>query len=137
MIITVETEIEVPIENVWECWTNPKHITNWNFANNEWYCPFAKNDLKPGGEFLWRMEAKDGSVGFDFTGTYEQIEDRKSISYKMTDGRKVEINFLSKHNIVKMTESFEAEGTHTDEQQRLGWQAILENFKIYVEAEKI
>lgn len=105
-MITVETEIEAPIEKVWECWTNPKHITNWNFANDEWCCPSAKNDLKPGGGFLWRMEAKDGSMGFDFTGTYQQIEDQKSISYKMTDGRKVEINFLTGDNKVKLIESF-------------------------------
>lgn len=136
MMITVKTEIEAPIEKVWECWTDPKHITNWNFATDEWYCPTAKNDLKEGGEFVWRMEAKDGSMGFDFTGTYQQIENEKSISYKMSDGRKVEISFSNEGNKVKLTESFEAEGTNADEQQRAGWQAILGNFKKYVESTK-
>lgn len=135
-MITVETEIEAPIEKVWECWTNPEHITNWNFATDEWSCPSAINDLKQGGEFVWRMESKDGSMGFDFTGTYQQIEPEKSISYTMTDGRKVEINFLSDGNKTKLTESFEAEGTNADEQQRAGWQAILNNFKRYVESKK-
>lgn len=136
MIITVETEIEAPIEKVWERWTDPKHIINWNYATEEWCCPSAKNDLKPGGEFLWRMEAKDGSMGFDFTGTYRHIEKGRSISYIMTDGRKVDIHFLTEGDKVRLSESFEAEGTHTDEQQRTGWQAIIGNFKKYVETER-
>ena len=133
MMITVETEVEASLDKVWDAWTNPDSITQWNFANNEWFCPSAINNLKEGGEFVYRMEAKDGSMGFDFTGTYERIEDRKSITYKMSDGRNVEINFSKQGDSVKVTEAFEAEGTNSDEQQRLGWQAILRNFKKYVE----
>ncbi len=133
MIITVETSIKAPIEKVWEFWTNPQHITNWNFATDEWCCPSAINDLRPNGEFNWRMEAKDGSMGFDFTGKYDEVKLNELITYKMTDGRTVAINFLEFNNEVKLTEAFEAEGIHSGEQQRAGWQAILENFKKYVE----
>ncbi len=133
MMITVQTTIKAPIKKVWECWTNADHIINWNFASDEWHCPKASNDLKSGGEFNWRMEAKDGSMGFDFTGVYEQIKENELITYKMSDGRKVEIKFTELNDEVKLSESFEAEGINSDEMQRAGWQAILENFKIHVE----
>jgi uncharacterized protein YndB with AHSA1/START domain len=133
-MITVQTKIGAPIEEVWECWTKPEHITEWNFASDQWHCPHAINDLKPGGTFMWRMEAKDGSMGFDFTGTYLQIEKEKFISYKMSDGRRVDIMFGKIGEFVKLSESFEAEGTNSDEQQRAGWQVILGNFKNYVES---
>lgn len=136
MMITVETEIEATLDSVWGAWTDPESITKWNFATDEWCCPSATNDLKPGGEFVWRMEAKDGSMGFDFTGTYDSIENGKSISYKMADGRKVEINFIQEGDKVKLTEAFEAEGTNSDEMQKNGWQAILGNFKQYVQSNK-
>ncbi len=95
-MITVKANIEASIEKVWECWTKPEHITQWNFASDEWCCPSATNELTPGGEFKWRMEAKDGSIGFDFIGIYEKVEEEKSLSYKMSDGRKVNINFEKK-----------------------------------------
>lgn len=136
MMITVETEINATIDQVWDAWTDPEAITQWNFATDEWSCPSAVNDLKSGGEFVYRMEAKDGSMGFDFTGTYDTIADKESISYKMSDGRKVEINFIQQENSVKLTEAFEAEGSNSDEQQRLGWQAILGNFKKYVDGKR-
>jgi len=136
MTITVETEIQAPIEKVWDCWTKPEHITHWNFASEDWCCPSATNDLKPGGEFVWRMEAKDESMGFDFAGTYEQIERGKSLSYKISDGRKVKVSFATEGDSIKLTESFEAEGTNSPELQRTGWQAILENFKKYVESKE-
>ena len=93
MTITVETTIKAPIEQVWEFWTTPEHIINWNFATDQWCCPSAKNDLRPGGEINWRMEAKDGSMGFDFMGTYDEIEQYKRIKYTLDDGRKTEISF--------------------------------------------
>jgi uncharacterized protein YndB with AHSA1/START domain len=133
MMITVETTIKAPISKVWENWTKPEHIINWNFASDEWHCPKASNDLQSGGEFNWRMEAKDGSMGFDFTGVYDQIIDNELITYKMSDGRKVEIRFTETNGEVKLSESFEAEGTNSDEMQRAGWQSILGNFKKYVE----
>lgn len=136
MMITVETEIDASIDKVWDYWILPEHIVNWNFASDEWCCPAAANDLKPGGEFVWRMEAKDGSMGFDFTGTYLQIDKEELITYTMTDGRKVEIHFIDEGNKTKLIESFEAEGTNSDELQRAGWQEILNNFKKYVESGK-
>ncbi len=132
--ITVEITIKAPMEKVWACWTTPEHITQWNFASEEWTCPSATNDLRPGGIFNWRMDAKDGSMGFDFMGTYEQVKDKELITYNMSDGRKVMIQFTNVEEGVKLSETFEAEGTNADEQQRAGWQAILENFRNYVES---
>ena len=83
--ITVKTSVQSDIKKVWNYWTKPEHITNWNFATDEWCCPKAENDLKPNGNFSWRMEAKDGSMGFDFTGTYDKIIDKELISYKMSE----------------------------------------------------
>ncbi|MCF7561093.1 SRPBCC family protein [Sabulilitoribacter multivorans] len=135
-MITVETTIKAPIEKVWEFWTKPEHITNWNFASDDWCCPSATNDLRPDGKFVWRMEAKDGSMGFDFNGIYNQIEKHKFISYTMEDGRNVEIEFKAEGDNIKLTESFEPETTNPVEMQRAGWQAILENFKKLVESSK-
>tara|TARA_R110002050_G_scaffold243212_3_gene379708 strand:- start:503 stop:931 length:429 start_codon:yes stop_codon:yes gene_type:complete len=135
-IITVQTTIQAGINKVWSYWTKPEHIINWNFATDEWSCPKAENDLKPNGKFSWRMEAKDGSMGFDFVGDYEKVIEKELITYKMSDGRLVRINFLDKGNEVTLIETFDAEGTNSDEQQKNGWQAILGNFKKYVESEK-
>lgn len=132
--ITVQTSIKSAIDKVWEYWTKPEHITNWNFATAEWCCPNALNDLKPNGKFSWRMEANDGSMGFDFEGTYDNVIEKALISYKMADGRKVDIEFTQNGHEVTVSETFDAEGTNSDEQQRAGWQAILENFKKYVES---
>ena len=134
MRIRIETIIKAPIERVWECWTNPEHIVNWNFATHEWCCPTAINDLQPGGEFSWRMEAKDGTAGFNFAGTYIHIKENELITYKMPDERGVEIRFSPSGDGVKLAETFDAEAIHSPEQQRTGWQAILDNFKKYVEA---
>ena len=132
--ITVETSIKAPIEQIWEFWTNPEHIINWNFATDEWFCPSAKNDLRPGGEFIWRMEAKDGSMGFDFIGTYDEIEQYKRIKYTLDDGRKTEITFSSIENSTEIIETFEAENLNSLEMQQTGWQSILNNFKKYAES---
>jgi uncharacterized protein YndB with AHSA1/START domain len=135
-IITIETSVNAPTDLVWKLWTSPEHIVNWNFASEDWCCPRAVNNLTREGEFNWRMEAKDGSMGFDFTGTYQQIKPNELITYEMTDGRHVSIAFLSEGESVRIVESFEAEGTNSDEQQRDGWQAILNNFKGYAESYK-
>lgn len=134
--ITVEISVQAGMRKVWEYWTKAEHITHWNFATEDWSCPKAENDLRPNGAFSWRMEAKDGSMGFDFTGTYDKIVDQELISYHMSDGRKVDIEFAQNGSEVRVSETFDAEGTHTDEQQRAGWQAILGNFKNYVESKK-
>lgn len=132
--ITVQTSINSDIDTVWESWTNPDHITKWNFASDDWRCPSAINNLQPGKAFNWRMESKDGKIGFDFMGTYQKIVEKKLISYKMADGRNVTIQFLENEDHVILTETFDTEGTNSDEQQRAGWQAILENFKVYTES---
>ena len=133
--ITVKTSVQAGLDKVWNYWTKPEHITNWNFATDEWCCPKAENNLQPNKKFSWRMEAKDGSMGFDFEGTYNKIVEKELISYKMSDGRKVDIEFTQNGNETQVSETFDAEGTNSDEQQRAGWQAILENFRKYVESE--
>lgn len=132
--ITVQTSVRSDIERVWDCWTAPEHITKWNFVSDEWCCPSAENDLKPNGKFSWRMEAKDGSLGFDFEGTYTNIVDKRSIAYELADGRKVDIDFSQKGNEVVVTETFDPEEINSKELQRSGWQAILDNFKKHLES---
>lgn len=131
--IKVEATINAPVEKVWELWTDPKHIIQWNQASPDWHTQRAENDLRLGGKFLSRMESKDGNSGFDFSGVYNVIKTHKLISYIMDDGRKVEISFDGNHNETKVSESLEAENTNSIEMQREGWQAILDSFKHYVE----
>ena len=132
--ITVKTTIHAPIEKVWGFWTEPKHIMHWNNASDDWHTPKAENDLRVGGKFLSRMEAKDGSSGFDFTGEYIAVDKHTLIEYTIIDGRKVKVLFVSKKNQTTITETFEAENIHSLEMQQAGWQAILDNFKRYVES---
>lgn len=131
--ITVETTVHAPLVKVWDCWTEPKHITQWNRASDDWHSPKAENDLRVGGKFTVRMEAKDKSTGFDFAGVYNAVEKHKRIEYIMSDGRHVKINFTEFPNGVKITETFDPENTFSEEMQRSGWQAILDNFKKYTE----
>jgi uncharacterized protein YndB with AHSA1/START domain len=131
--ITVSTTVNAPVEKVWECWTEPQHITNWNSASDDWHTPFAENDVRVGGKFTSRMEAKDGSFGFDLSGIYDEVKLYEVISYKLEDGRKVKITFKGQENETKITETFEAENTNSVEMQQSGWQAILDNFKKYME----
>ena len=132
--ITIEATVNATLDTVWKCWTQPEHIMHWNFADISWHCPQATNDLVPGGEFLYRMEAKDGSMGFDFGGVYEAVEKNALIAYVLGDGRNVRIEFNTSENATEITESFEAESEHPIELQRNGWQAILNNFKRYTES---
>ena len=131
--ITVQTTVNQPIDQVWERWTQPEHITHWNFASDDWHCPSAVNNVQPGERFSWRMEARDGSVGFDFSGVYDQVKQHEQIVYTMDDGRQATIDFTDLGGQTRVTETFEAEGTHSIEMQRSGWQAILDNFKKYAE----
>ncbi len=131
--IRIEITVDLPIERVWEYWTEPQHITKWNSASDDWHTPYSENDLRVGGKFITRMEAKDGSFGFDFSGTYNEVKLNDAISYILDDGRKVKINFINQQNETKIIEIFEAEKTNTIEQQQKGWQAILDNFKKYAE----
>jgi uncharacterized protein YndB with AHSA1/START domain len=133
-VITVESTISAPVEKVWEFWTKPEHITKWNNASDDWHSPRAENDLRPGGIFNIRMEAKDGSFGFDFGGVYDVVKKNEYIEYTIGDGRKVKVSFSAQGNETKVVESFEAENTNSPEMQKGGWQAILDNFKKYTEA---
>jgi len=133
-ILTVENTINAPIEKVWEYWTKPEHLTKWNNASDDWHTPWAKNDLRQGGSFAARMEAKDGSMGFDFGGVYDAVKPNEYIEYTLGDGRKVKINFTANGNTTKVVERFEAETANSLELQQGGWQAILDNFKKYTEA---
>jgi uncharacterized protein YndB with AHSA1/START domain len=133
-VITVEATVKAPLEKVWKCWTEPEHVKQWNNANDEWHTPSAQNDLRKGGSFVYRMEAKDQSFGFDFGGTYDEVREHKQIAFTIGDGRKVNVDFSSNNNSeTKVTETFEAESQNPIEMQRGGWQAILDNFKKYTE----
>jgi len=132
--ITVESTISAEPKKVWEYWTKPEHITKWNFAVDDWHCPRAVNDLKVGGKMNSRMEAKDGSFGFDFEAIYDEVVDQKKISYTMLDGRQATTDFQNLGGKTKLTTTFDAEDQNPVEMQKGGWQAILNNFKKYVEA---
>lgn len=132
--ISIQTIVNAPIDKVWESWTNPKHIMQWNNADASWHTTSAENNLQVGGTFKSRMEAKDGSMGFDFEGVYEAVEKNKLIQYVLGDGRNVRIDFKENGNQTEITELFEAEEEHPINFQRDGWQSILDNFKKYTEA---
>ncbi len=132
--ITIETIISANTKKVWEYYSAPEHITKWNFASDDWHCPSAENDLRTGGKFKSRMEAKDGSFGFDFEGVYDEVVDHKKIAYTMPDSRRVITNFESDGGRTKVTTTFDAENENPVEMQRAGWQSILDHFKKYVES---
>jgi len=132
-IITVNVLVNASLETVWDSWTNPKHIVNWNFASDDWHAPAAKNELTIGGNFTYAMAAKDESFSFDFTGKFTEITPNKSISYLLDDDRKVDITFELFEGQVMVIESFEAETQNSEDLQKTGWQAILDNFKKYTE----
>ena len=131
--ITVKATVNVPVTKAWKVYTTPKDIMQWNNASEDWHTPSAKNDLKKGGKFVYRMEAKNKSTGFDFGGTFGEIKANKLIEYTITGGRKVRILFANKKNRTKVTVSFEAEQTNPLKLQRKGWQSILDNFKKYAQ----
>jgi len=132
-IITVETNINAPIDKIWQYWNEPEHITKWCFASDDWHAPSATNDLTVGGKLNTRMESKDGAHGFDFEATYTEIIPFEKIQYEMSDGRKVEVVFKKEDMGYRIIETFDAENENPIEVQRDGWQAILNNFKRYVE----
>jgi uncharacterized protein YndB with AHSA1/START domain len=131
--VTVETSINAPVERVWSLWTDPKHIRQWNQASEDWYTPRAENNLKPGGTFSYRMEARDGSSGFDYSGKYDSIILMKQIKFTLDDGRSVHVAFTRNDDQTVITESFEPDREYSLEMQKVGWQAILNHFKKYVE----
>ncbi|MGC4104095.1 SRPBCC family protein [Ferruginibacter sp.] len=133
-VITVQATVNAPVQKVWDYWNQPQHITQWCSASPDWHTPRAENDLREGGSFSSRMEAKDGSFGFDFGGIYDVVKNNEYIEYTIGDGRKVKIHFTPSGDTTKIVESFEAEETNPVEMQQGGWQAILDNFKKYTES---
>lgn len=134
--ITIETIVDANAKKVWDAWTKPEHITNWNFASDDWQCPTATNDLRVGGKYSARMEAKDGSFGFDFEAVYNEIIELKKITYTMPDGRVATTTFNEVGNKTTVVTTFDAESENSIELQQQGWQAILNNFAQYVKKGK-
>jgi uncharacterized protein YndB with AHSA1/START domain len=132
--ITVQVTVKATIEKVWKVWTSPSDILYWNNASDDWHTTKAENDLKVGGKFSYRMEAKDGSFGFDFGGTYDVVKTNEHIAYTMDDGRTSIITFEQKGNETTIVQTFEAENENSVELQQNGWQAIMDNFKKYIES---
>lgn len=131
--ITAKAKVKASVNKVWDLWSDPKHIVKWNAASEEWHTPRAENDLRVGGKFLSRMEAKDGSFGFDFGGTYDEVVPQKRIAYTLDDGRKVEVDFKEKNGQTEIVSIFDPETQNPTEMQREGWQSILDSFKRYAD----
>ena len=131
--IKVTTVVNASLEEVWNNYTEPEHIMNWNYATDEWHCPSALCDLREGGEFSFRMVSGDGNQEFDLKGTYTDVRPQEVISYILEDNRKVQVTFEKTSNGISVEQEVEPESTNAHEVQRQGWQAILENFKRYVE----
>jgi uncharacterized protein YndB with AHSA1/START domain len=130
--ITIETVVNAPIEKVWEYWNKPEHIVHWAFASDDWEAPAAENDLRVGGTFKTTMAAKDKSTSFDFAGVYSAVKENELIEYDFGD-RHAKVEFTILPEGVKITQTFDPENENSEEKQRSGWQAILDNFKKYVE----
>lgn len=133
IVITVQAEVLASLSSVWEKWNQAQHVMHWNYASDDWHSPHAENDFREGGTFRYRMEAKDGSFGFDFSGTYSKIVANSLVASVLDDGRRIEVHFRKTDTGTEIIEYFEAEDTNPIELQKLGWQAILNNFKAYVE----
>ena len=131
--ITIEAVIDADIQKVWDYYNSPEHITKWNYASNDWHCPKAENDMKIGGVYLARMEAKDGSFGFDFKAIYDEIIPLAKVAYTLGDERKVVTTFVKQDDKTKVITFFDAEGVNLIDMQKAGWQSILNNFKRYTE----
>ena len=131
--IKISTIVNAPIEKVWKFWTEPEHIKQWNSPSPDWHTPHAENDLKENGVFNFRMEAKDKSFGFDFSGKYDKVIDFREIAYTLGDQRKVKVFFSDKDGKTEIDETFDAESENSIEMQKQGWQTILDNFRQYTE----
>lgn len=131
--ITIKANVNADADKAWQYYTQPEHITKWNFASDDWQCPWAENDMKPGGKYIARMEAKDGSMGFDFEAVYDEVNPVDSFTYTMPDGRRVDVTFTENNSSTDVTVVFDPENIHPVEFQQAGWQAILDNYKKYTE----
>ena len=132
--VTISALVQAPAEKVWAAWTEPAHITQWNFADPSWCCPSASSDLREGGTYTARMEARDGSFGFDFGGTFHKVDPGREIGLTLGDGRRADTTFAPEKGGIRVTTVFDAEGMHPVDMQRGGWQAILNNFKTHAES---
>jgi uncharacterized protein YndB with AHSA1/START domain len=135
-MITIHTDISLPASTVWQLYTSPEHIVNWNFASPDWHCPSASNNLTFGGKYVARMEARDGSFGFDFEAEYTSVNPESDFAYRMTDGRDVTVELKETENGTRITVSFQPENQNPEDLQRDGWQAILNNFGAYCSSVK-
>jgi uncharacterized protein YndB with AHSA1/START domain len=133
-MITVSTAVAALPAHVWKCWTSAQDVAKWNFASDGWHCPAAVNELRVGGKFTYRMAARDGSAEFDFEGVYSVVDHQKRIEFSMSDGRRVIVQFGPEGEGTRVTESFDPESEHSEDMQRQGWQAILDNFRKHAEA---
>ena len=131
--ITVSALIDAESAKVWDYWTQPEHIVHWNAASDDWHCPRASNDLRAGGSFSATMAARDGSMSFDFEGVYDEVIDQHKLVYSLADGRQVSVAFEAAGDQTNVVETFDPENINPEDMQRAGWQAILDNFKAYVE----
>ncbi len=131
--ITITNHVHAEVKKVWDNYTDPEHIVKWNFADPSWKCPSASNDMRVGGKYSARMEAKDGSFGFDFEAIYDEVIDGKKFTYTMPDGRQVTVLFNENGSQTDIVITFDPEGQNSIEIQKNGWQAILDNFKKYTE----
>jgi uncharacterized protein YndB with AHSA1/START domain len=134
MLITIQTKVAVNLAKAWESWTSPEHITQWNQASEDWHCPSASNDITVGGKMISRMEAKDGSMGFDFEGTYTEVIPQKKLVILLGDGRHMSVLFEEVDNEVLVTENFETEDVNPIEMQQAGWQLILDSYARHTNA---
>lgn len=134
-IITIQATVHAPVEKVWALWNDPEHIMQWNSASPDWHTTSAANDLKTGGKFSYHMAAKDGSMGFDFWGVYDEVIANEKIAYTMGDGRIATVHFTRQGDKTDVVTNFEAESQNPVEMQQFGWQSILNNFKAYAEAQ--
>ena len=132
--ITVNATVSANAKKAWDYYTGPEHITQWNSPSDDWHCPRAENNMKVGGKYNARMEAKDGSMGFDFEAVYDEVNPGKSFSYTMTDGRRADVAFEENNGKTDITVTFDPENQNPPDFQKAGWQAILDNFKKYTEA---
>ncbi len=133
----IDTLVHAPLDYVWETWNTPSHIIHWNHASDDWHSPKADSNFVEGGRFVYRMEAKDNSFGFDFSGTFVEIVDKKRIVTRLDDDRIVQTEFIQENDGVRIIETFEAEDENSVEMQKEGWYAILNNYKLYTESKYI
>lgn len=134
--ISIKAHSQADIQKVWDCFTQAQHVTGWNFASDDWFCPTAQNDLRPGGRFSYRMEARDGSFGFDLEGQFDTLEAPASLTYHFDDDRRIEVRFTTTATGTQIEQDFEPESQNPRELQEQGWQAILNNFAAYCDAQK-